>query len=287
MLSRKARTELQEDDKTIGSIARYARRCVRESVGNVRADQALARSIVCFVLSFLLVVETAAVILYMPSGWRGFLPFLLSTLAASLLILLWILAHVSLMKPNDRGTTRGLLLPNRLTIARVLLIAPAVVFLYQRRFQAAVLTYALCVLTDVIDGMLARKRGEITRFGVVMDPLADVFSTGFVFLTLAVMGLVPVWLFLVLLFRYLHLIVGSVVLFFRHGPIDFKATPVGKIVGVLQAIAVIMIILGAMGVIPAEYASGGIFFGVLGLVFGSVVVSQTLIGWKMIKAKVK
>ena len=74
-------------------------------------------------------------------------------------------------------------LPNKLTLLRVALVPGFVVFMMIEsvfsseavpRIISAVL-FLLCALTDAVDGMIARKRGQITDLGKFLDPIADKF----------------------------------------------------------------------------------------------------------------
>jgi CDP-diacylglycerol--glycerol-3-phosphate 3-phosphatidyltransferase len=94
-------------------------------------------------------------------------------------------------------------LPNALTITR-LLLAPVVVVLLTLAAEGSFLVAALFVLaaaTDGLDGHLARSRGTVTRFGIIVDPLADkllVLSTLF---TLVALDRLAAWVAVVVLGR--------------------------------------------------------------------------------------
>lgn len=67
-------------------------------------------------------------------------------------------------------------LPNRLTLARLVLTAFFVVFLSSSTHWGDVVALALFIIasaTDWLDGYLARKLNQMTNFGKLMDPLAD------------------------------------------------------------------------------------------------------------------
>ena len=67
-------------------------------------------------------------------------------------------------------------LPNSLTLSRILLI-PVFVYLFSdptdERSLAAALVFATAALTDLLDGYVARRRGQITNLGKLLDPVAD------------------------------------------------------------------------------------------------------------------
>ena len=79
-------------------------------------------------------------------------------------------------------------LPNKLTLLRVILVPVFCAFVcvesYEAQFAAA-LIFILASLTDMLDGKIARKKGLITDFGKLMDPIADklLVTAAMVFLT--------------------------------------------------------------------------------------------------------
>jgi phosphatidylglycerophosphate synthase len=105
-----------------------------------------------------------------------------------------------------------------------------------------------------------------------LDPIADILSTSAVFTVFVLHGFIPRWLYVLLLLRYVPLGVGSLVLTRTTGPIDFRSTIPGKIVGVVQATVAFWIILwAARGVRPAPFS--GPLFAFLAAGFVSIVVS--------------
>jgi len=93
---------------------------------------------------------------------------------------------------------------NKLTMLRILLIP---VFLVLLNIQFSFNTYIamgvfiVAALTDLADGIVARKKNQITDFGKFMDPLADkmlVFAALFWFIEI---GIMPAWLVLIVIFR--------------------------------------------------------------------------------------
>jgi len=64
-----------------------------------------------------------------------------------------------------------------------------------------VLFYGVAELTDLLDGKIARKSGQVTDLGKVMDPFADVMSHLTYFTCFLMSGLMPVWAFAVIMWR--------------------------------------------------------------------------------------
>lgn len=169
-----------------------------------------------------------------------------------------------------------------LTVARLILIAPTVWLLAQHHFLAAAILYCVLGLTDIVDGMVARARRETSAFGMFLDPVADILSTSAVYTVFTLDGLIPRWVYALMLLRYVPLAVGSLVLARRFGPVDFSSTIPGKIVGLVQGAAALWIMAwAARGVRPVP--GGGALFAFLAVGFVSIVVSQTVIGYRHVR----
>ena len=171
---------------------------------------------------------------------------------------------------------------NRITVVRFLLIAPTAWLLFHDRFHAAAVCYGLLLASDVADGVVARRLRDASAVGVFLDPLADVLSTLAVFTAFVTHSLIPVWLYALLVARYAMLAFGSLILTRISGPIEYHATVPGKIVGVVQAGGALWIMLWAGrgdGAVPGD----GPLFAFLAFGFLSIVVSQTVIGYRHVR----
>lgn len=56
-------------------------------------------------------------------------------------------------------------------------------------------------LSDAIDGIIARKKNKVTRFGKIFDPMCDSVARQTIFCTFMVTGIIPIWMFLIFLYR--------------------------------------------------------------------------------------
>jgi CDP-diacylglycerol--glycerol-3-phosphate 3-phosphatidyltransferase len=108
--------------------------------------------------------------------------------------------------------------------------------------------FAVAAITDRLDGEIARKRGLVTSFGEIADPIADKALTGSALIGLSILGLVPWWITVVILGRE----VGVTVLRFwvlRHGVIP--ASRGGKAKTFVQTIAIGLYVLPLPQLLPA------------------------------------
>ncbi len=95
-------------------------------------------------------------------------------------------------------------LPNRLTVSRIFAAFVLVGLLacpWPGCRTAALLVFVLASLTDALDGSIARRTGQSTDFGALMDPLADKILITGVFIAFVGLRLVPAWMVMVLVAR--------------------------------------------------------------------------------------
>lgn len=108
-------------------------------------------------------------------------------------------------------------LPNLLGLAR-LASAPGLLWLIaQGRLESAFWLFLLAGLSDAIDGPIARRLGVASRFGAILDPLADKSVMAAVYVTGSVCGLIPIWLVVLVVARDLLILLGGLRLF-SHAP---------------------------------------------------------------------
>ncbi len=131
-------------------------------------------------------------------------------------------------------------LPNYITLARVVLIPFFINFMIYGYYGAALAVFVAACVTDALDGMIARITGQKTELGAFLDPLADKLLIVGAFVTLVLLGMLPVWLVIVVVSRDVILMIGSIVIYFSGH--EFKARPsiIGKVTTVLQLVVVVL-----------------------------------------------
>lgn len=95
-------------------------------------------------------------------------------------------------------------LPNKLTLARLAFTALFVLcftFDFRFRLTAAFAIFLLAAITDMLDGIIARRWNLITDFGKLMDPLADKILTASAFICLMGFEAIPAWAVILIISR--------------------------------------------------------------------------------------
>lgn len=134
--------------------------------------------------------------------------------------------------------------PTILTIVRMLLSALFMVFALLPDTWAkitALIIFIVAAITDLIDGKWARKRKIVTDLGAFLDPLADKMLVNLAFLALVYLGVVPVWVFAIILIR--DFAVDGMRMMSAKNGITISASIYGKWKTTLQMAALIIILL--------------------------------------------
>lgn len=144
-------------------------------------------------------------------------------------------------------------LPNKLTMLRIVLVPLFIILLaiptdfYEwikwtngQSIMAwiAIAVYAVAAITDTLDGQISRKYNIVTKFGKIMDPLADklLVSAGFIMLT--GLGVIPAFVTAIVVFR--DFFVNALRMFGSDNGKDVAAKISGKIKTVFQMLTVVL-----------------------------------------------
>lgn len=107
-------------------------------------------------------------------------------------------------------------IPNILTTIRFFLI-PVFYIIYfssmKNSMEIAIIIFLVSGITDILDGYIARKYNLVTKWGTVLDPLADKLMTLTVLFCLSSSKIIPFWIFILILFKELFMIIGGINLF--------------------------------------------------------------------------
>lgn len=137
-------------------------------------------------------------------------------------------------------------IPNKLTILRVILIIPFVVFMLLPGLKdmgryVAVSIFIIASLTDLADGKIARKYNLVTNFGKFMDPLADKLLVCAAMICLVETGELAAWIVVIIMSR--EFIISGFRLVASDNGVVIAANYWGKWKTVTQMVMIIMLIL--------------------------------------------
>ena len=140
-------------------------------------------------------------------------------------------------------------IPNALTMSRILIAPFVIVAMLGSAEVTALSLFAVGMVTDVLDGHLARSRNWTTTFGKLMDPIADKMLVGGAFLALAATNSIAAWAVAIILGRELA-VSGLRMLALRRGVV-ISADRFGKAKTGLQVLTVIVLLVAPDPTAPA------------------------------------
>ena len=137
-------------------------------------------------------------------------------------------------------------LRNKLTIVRMIMIIPFVVFMLVPIGGAgvakwiALALFVIASLTDLLDGKIARKYNLVTTFGKFMDPLADKLLVCSALICLVEMGKIPSWIVIIIISR--EFIISGFRLVASDNGVVIAASYWGKFKTTFQMVMIILMI---------------------------------------------
>jgi len=176
-------------------------------------------------------------------------------------------------------SSRILTVPNMLTVFRMVLIPVFVTLLFYQRFILALAVFVLAGLTDGLDGLFARRFGQQSQLGTVLDPIADKLMLVTAFIVLSMRSVfpqplpghlpVPFWVTVAVISRDVFIIVGAAAINIMTGFRGFRPSWLGKLNTNVQIVGVAAIMFAA----SVPYYTGYYLPTVYAAVFAMAVLS--------------
>ena len=135
-------------------------------------------------------------------------------------------------------------LANLITIGRLLMVPPLMWLIVTDRVWAAFWVFVAAGVSDALDGYVAKTFKQDTALGAILDPLADKALLDGVYIALALSGLLPMWLAVLVVARDVLIVLG-VILIRRRDPV-FRVRPLKT--GKLNTFTQIILAAMALGV---------------------------------------
>jgi cardiolipin synthase (CMP-forming) len=164
-------------------------------------------------------------------------------------------------------------LPNLITLARLLLTPVAVLMIESHRFAEAFLIFVAAGISDAVDGFIARRFDLRSELGAYLDPLADKALLVSIYVTLAISGVLPAAIAILVVSRDLMILAAVLISWLLANPVAIRPVLVSKINTTAQ-IALAAFVLGGkaygLGPVPGQeiavwlvaastLASGGLY----------------------------
>ncbi len=146
-------------------------------------------------------------------------------------------------------------LPNALTLLRIFFVPLLLTVLLRKDIYLetswitlskewlALPIFLLAASTDLLDGIIARRRGQISTLGTLLDPVADKLLISAAFISLVELGRVPAWMVVVIVGR--EFAVSGLRSIAAAEGYMIEASELGKTKMVLQVVAVSLLLVGA------------------------------------------
>jgi cardiolipin synthase (CMP-forming) len=152
------------------------------------------------------------------------------------------------------GTSRVFTIPNLISLLRILLIPLFCLLIVDRDSSAVgIVLFAAIVATDWVDGFVARRTGQISEVGKILDPVADRLAIAAGLIALVVRGAFPLWAALLILIRDVAMLLGGAFLLKDKG-VRIDVRWIGKLATFSLMMAIPLISWGTLDLPLAEAA---------------------------------
>ncbi len=142
--------------------------------------------------------------------------------------------------------------PNAITLLRIALIPPLALLLREGDFETALVLFMVSALSDLADGVIARRWDLRTRFGAVADPIADKLTMLVVTVSLALAHALPWWLAAAVVARDVVIVSGAIGFQLVVGRVEIAPSLLSKLNTALE-----FLLLASVMAVGAGLAEGG------------------------------
>ncbi len=134
-------------------------------------------------------------------------------------------------------------IPNLLTLARIGMVPWLVVLLQNQQFALSLVVFVVAGLTDALDGFIAKRFNAQTYLGSLLDPLADKGLLVSSYIMLSVLGLIPFWLMVAVVFRDVIIVGGYLLMVLFFGSVKMQPLIISKVNTFTQIAYIVLVLL--------------------------------------------
>lgn len=117
---------------------------------------------------------------------------------------------------------------NLITLLRIVLVPAIIWAILTNQTVLALVLFVVAGLSDAVDGTVARYFDQQTELGTILDPIADKLMLVSVFISLAYLEAIPLWLVILIVSRDILIIFGVFLAFFLSVPVKIKPLWISK-----------------------------------------------------------
>jgi cardiolipin synthase len=118
-----------------------------------------------------------------------------------------------------------------------------VIFIINKNFGGALITFVIAGITDGIDGLIARVTHQRTELGAYLDPIADKLLLFSAFITLAIVEIIPSWLVVIVITRDIIILVGFLVMLLTGYHPKINPRLLSKMTTAFQILTIVLVLL--------------------------------------------
>ena len=138
-------------------------------------------------------------------------------------------------------------LPNFLTLLRIVMVPIIIVLLNQSEYSLALFVFTLAGISDGLDGWIAKRYQLESALGAMLDPIADKLLLVSTYTMLAVLGDIPFWLLVLVLFRDILIVGGYWLLVAMDKKVKIHPIWLSKINTFFQILLVVLVLVHQSG----------------------------------------
>jgi cardiolipin synthase (CMP-forming) len=135
-------------------------------------------------------------------------------------------------------------IPNFITIGRLVLVPLVVTMMVQGRWMSAFILFVVAGISDAIDGFLAKRFDMASELGAYLDPLADKALIVAIYVTLAVLNVIPAWIVILVVSRDIMIVSAVILSWLMDKPVEIAPIIISKLNTAAQ-ISFAALVLGA------------------------------------------
>jgi len=154
-------------------------------------------------------------------------------------------------------------IPNLLTLARIAVCPVLILVLNEQNYELALILFLAAGITDGLDGYIAKRFNCVSSLGAVLDPAADKLLIASAYIMLAILGDLPFWLLVVVMFRDLVIVVGYFIFVMMGAEVPMRPTYSSKINTFVQISLMVAVLMEKAAILQIPLIVDALIFSVL------------------------